>query len=263
MRHKPPALGSDAIMTGRRKLLLVIYITLLHLCIIIVLLKSDFLQRLSKKIHVNDASPEITQHYKRMLIYHAWMEGNVPKDAVLFFGDSIIQALYTSTIIDRAVNFGIGGDTTFGLLQRITKYNSIKNSKAIVLSVGINDTYRRENHEILQNYKSILSKIPQGISIILNAVLPVDEENFKKRISKFILNKTDIKFNTKIFRLNKNLKELCSSLDNCHFLDSGKKLRDSVGQLKKKYHVGDGVHLNTDGYKILIHDLKNLVNILY
>jgi lysophospholipase L1-like esterase len=232
----------------KRKTILKVYFVLLHLLIIVILLKSDFILRVENKLGLTKQQSEISEHYKRMIIYHSWIDGCVPNEAIIFIGDSITQGLCVTAISGKGVNFGIGGDTTAGVLKRINSYNCIKSAKAIVMAIGINDLFKRQNNEILDNYKKIISEMPKDIPLIISAILPVDENIFHKRLNKRV---TD---------LNDGIKNLCSTTDNCYFINSGSELVNDKGNLDNKYHVGDGIHLNQSGYRIWINDLKEILN---
>lgn len=196
------------------------------------------------------SSSELSDYYYRITSYHRRMDGNIPNGAVIFIGDSITQGLAVTAVADEGVNFGIGSDTTLGVLKRIYHYNSIKRCQAVVLAIGVNDLKRRENNEILQNYKSILSFIPDNIPVIFSAVLPIDERIKKDRDNR----------NYRIAELNESAKETCISAVNCVFFDSGDKLVDKTGNLNSSFHIGDGVHLSTLGYEIWIEDMKNALS---
>ena len=120
------------------------YLLLLHLFIVIVLAKSDFLPKLSYYAGIN-STPEITKHYTRMMMYHERMDSSIPTGSVIFIGDSITQGLATSAISQLSVNYGIGSDTTLGVIERLDTYHSINTAKAVVIAIGINDIKRRND----------------------------------------------------------------------------------------------------------------------
>jgi len=82
---------------------------------------------------------ELTPHYHQMVTFHSHMDGNVPDDSVIFIGDSLTQGLCVSAVACPSVNYGIGNDTTLGVLQRISQYESIQRAKVVVIAIGIND----------------------------------------------------------------------------------------------------------------------------
>ena len=182
------------------------------------------------------------------LYMHLRQDGNVPKDAVIFIGDSITEGLCVAAVADKAVNYGISGDTTMGVLRRLPQYHSINRAKAVVLAIGINDMWRNPNSnpQILNNYELILKMIPKKIPVIFSAILPIDDRLEKDRPGG----------NARVAEVNKAAEKICAAHKNCHFFDSGSKLLAPDGQLKSEYHVGDGLHLGTKGYDVWIADMK-------
>ncbi len=224
--------------------LFIIYFVILHAIIFITLSKSNILHIVSLKL--GGQTPEITQHYKTMLAFHLRAEGNMPDRSIIIIGDSITQGLCVSCISHNMINYGIGNDTTLGVINRIKKYKSINHAKAIVLAIGINDLARRNDKDIIANFREIISIIPK-MEIVVSSILPVDEialDNPKRS-------------NTRIRKLNLMIGALCAKYTNCSHFDSGKKLSDSSGNLRRKFHDGDGVHLNTAGYLVWISDIRN------
>jgi lysophospholipase L1-like esterase len=148
------------------------------------------------------------------------------------------------------VNFGIGSDTTVGVLKRLPKYQSLERASLCVMAIGVNDLHRRGNQEILENYSLILQAIPSYLPIVFSAILPVNE---------FIRNDLAGK-NKCIIELNSGLKNLCETKSpKCIFIDLGRNFVDLSGNLKNEYQEGDGVHLNGAGNTILIQELKKKI----
>jgi lysophospholipase L1-like esterase len=234
-----------------RKKLLIGYVVLMHLFLLLVLVKSDFVDRIEYRLgFVDQVNPEITLHFQRMVRYHERMDANVPDGAVIFIGDSITQGLCVAAVATPSVNYGIGNDTTVGVLRRLPKYRSLERASACVMAIGVNDLQRRGNEEILRNYSAILQTVPQHLPLILSAVLPIDE-----RIHSDLAG-----INTRIKELNGGLRVLCETQrPNCTLVDPGGKLIDSSGNLRKEYADGDGLHLNGTGNSVWIQELKEAV----
>jgi lysophospholipase L1-like esterase len=186
------------------------------------------------------------------LFYHLRMDGNVPKGAVLFIGDSITEGLCVAAVADRGVNYGIGGDTTTGVLQRIPKYKSIHRVKAVVLAIGVNDLWKnqRTDEQILESYRMIFREIPAKTTVVFSAILPIDEELEKDRYGG----------NARIKKLNVETEKICRDRKNCVFVDSGGRMTDAAGNLKDEFHIGDGLHLATKGYDVWIEDLSKALD---
>ncbi len=182
---------------------------------------------------------------------HAWMDGHIPDGSVFFIGDSITQALCVSSVAPNAVNLGIGGDTTWGLLNRIPSHPSLQRASLIVIAMGVNDLARRDNDEIIRNFRSILALLPARIPIIISSVLPVDERfhpHWKHQN------------NERIRSLNRQLEQLAIEHPHVTFCDSHSDMLDQRGQLRADFHVGDGIHLSTQGYSTWIQHLKQAIN---
>jgi len=230
-------------------------IVCIHLFLCLVFLTSGCSQHVDQK---SDTTPtkktpsEITQHFKRMLCYHARMDGNVPDGAVIFIGDSITQGLCVSAIACPSVNYGIGSDTTVGVLKRLPSYKSIQRASAIVIAIGINDMRYRSNEDILRNYAAIAKQIPEDVPVIFSAVLPIDEE---------VRDQWQGRRRARIKALNADLETLTKQHENLFFVDAGPLLVDENGNLADQYHVGDGVHLNTAGNAIWIEELRRAIEI--
>ena len=168
--------------------ILTIYLVLIHAFLLIILVKSDFVDRVERKIwHERVQKKQALQYYHEMLAYHKRMDGNIPENAVIFIGDSLTQSLAVAAISPLSVNYGIGNDTSIGVLRRIDEYRSIKRSRIIVVAIGINDLkIGRTNEEILCDFEKIIKKINYKKMVIFNSIHPVDEklQNKKNRNNK-------------------------------------------------------------------------------
>ncbi|MBT2925348.1 hypothetical protein PN39_05590 [Vibrio anguillarum] len=220
------------------------YVLFLHLLVIVIVAKSDVLPKVKK--HLGVLTSEITPHYKKMVTYHERMDSSVPDNAVIFIGDSITEALATAAITDKSVNYGIGGDTTYGVLKRISLYKSLDRAKLVVIAVGVNDLNRRSNNEIVDNYSKILQKIPKETNILISSILPI-ANGYKY---------SNPEYNDRISNINQSLELLSKSLENVYFLDATNKLLNKNGALSNSYHIGDGLHLSKEGYKVWIDSLS-------
>ncbi len=221
-----------------------IYIVCLHVLVAIILFKSNFIEIVENKLGFSQ-NHEISEYYNEITNYHKRLDASIPSNATIFIGDSITQGLATSAVSDLSVNYGIGSDTTLGVLQRLPMYKSINTAKAVVIAIAVNDLPIRNNDKIIYNYKKILDYIPQSTKVVVSAVLPIDE-----KIRSFSSS------NKRISKLNASLKKLTVNYDNVVFIDSSSLLQDNDSNLKNEFHTGDGIHLSTAGYKIWINQLK-------
>ncbi len=232
-----------------KKKLLVLYLVIIHLLLVVILFKTDVVSQLQIRLGLSDPQ-ELTRNYHELLAFHKRMDANLLKGSVVFIGDSITQGLAVSAVSPLSVNYGIGNDTTVGVLNRIGEYRALNSAKAVVLAVGVNDLKRRDSVEILENYTSILDKIPLGVKVIICAVKPVDGRI--RQASGRTLQRIDL--------LNIGLKQLSDRLPNAQFLTVNDKLVDNTGNLAKEYHIGDGVHLSAAGYEVWIKELRQVIS---
>ncbi len=190
--------------------------------------------------------PEITDHYRTMVRYQRRMDGNVPDRAVVFIGDSLTQGLCTDAVACPSVNYGIGSDTTVGVLGRLGEYGSLKRASAVVLAIGVNDLLYRDNASIVGNYRRILTALPPELPVVCSALLPIHEPIYGPSVVT----------NDRIRALNSALKGLCADEARWTFVDAGPGMSDATGNLLESLQDGDGIHLNARGNAIWIGELK-------
>jgi len=221
-----------------------LYLILIHLFIVIVFVKTDVFTRIKSKLGVEVIREEIPFDYYKKLTFHKRIDKNVAEGSIIFIGDSLMKGLAVSAIYPQSVNYGIGFDTTLGVLSRINEYKSIKQAKAVILAIGINDLRWRSNSEIIQNYRKII-EILNGTRIVISSILPIDEI-VSHRIGQ----------NKRIININKGLRKIDKENSKVYFLDMAKHLSDNNKQLRNEFHIGDGVHLNKLGNSVWIKQLK-------
>lgn len=191
---------------------------------------------------------EFTEHYARMMRYHSRIDGNLPDRSVIFIGDSITQGLAVSAVATPCVNYGIGADTTVGVLHRISEYHSIQRSRAVVIAIGINDMRRRSDQEILAHIQRMPTLIPESVPVLFSAILPLDESYREQWVG----------WNeNRIEPLNDAIREWATHHDGIHFIDAGPDLVNADGNLAAAYHIGDGIHLSSEGNAVWIRNLRS------
>jgi len=235
-------------MTKKIKILIWLYLILIHVFLSIVLVKTDAISRVYEKLGINVAKNELSRHYHIMVGFHNRINKNMNAGSVVFIGDSITQGLAVSEVSDKSVNFGIGGDTTLGVITRLGEYTALDKSQLIVLAIGINDLKYRNNQEIILNFINIFERLPADIPILVSAILPVDEISSEKN-----------NYNKRINAINTELKKISIENSRLYFMDISKNIIDSTGNLEDKYHNGDGVHISRLGYQVWIEYLKESI----
>jgi lysophospholipase L1-like esterase len=146
------------------------------------------------------------------------------------------------------VNFGICGDTTEGMLYRISEVCA-RNPEICFVMGGINDIFCGISGEVIvaniQNTAELLVK--RGVQTIVQSVVLVSTlvEGWE------IINK-------KVRAINKKLQGFCAQ-KNIHFVDINSVLCDGDA-LKNKY-TEDGVHLRESAYcewaKLINYKINN------
>jgi lysophospholipase L1-like esterase len=190
------------------------------------------------------------QHYdQKVLIFESQplIEGKI-----IFMGNSHIEnADWKSLVSDSTViNRGIGGDNTFGVLNRLDEVIMRKPSK-LFIEIGINDISQGIPLKIIiKNIKSIVERIHNNLPktrIFFISILPTNDHVLKYYPDIFGKN-------NQVNLLNSYLKKVIKK--KCFFIDLNVMLKDSNGKLLEKYAKTDGIHLNEAGYQIMIKLLK-------
>ena len=226
----------------KKKNLVRIYLLAIHLLLLLLIARSDFMEILVLRLgYVPD---EIDAFHLNQLEFHKRVDKNLRPGVTLFFGDSHVQGLAVSSVTGHSANFGIGGDTTIGLLRRLPYYGSTGRAKSIVISIGFNDLKRRSNDEILDRLGAIVGQLPRQVPVILCAVKPVDEKASGRE-----------NINRRIYRLNEAYASIAERHSHVFFVGIPAITREN-GSLAPEYHIGDGIHLSREGYSIWIDQLQ-------
>jgi len=174
------------------------------------------------------------------------------ENEIIFLGNSITEGGNWAEMFPNvnAVNRGISGDVSDGILHRLEEITS-SNPKKIFLMIGTNDLARgRSVNYVLKNTELILSKIKlasPNTKIYIQMVLPFNP-NVGKKFSGHKSNQQ------KVIVLNNQLKKLARK-NKVKRINTHKKFRNREGLLIKEYTY-DGLHLSAQGY-------KHWANVLY
>lgn len=162
----------------------------------------------------------------------------------VFLGDSIIANLHPELHISGALNYGVPGDTTPGILYRLRKLTLVRSTEALIIQGGINDLGfgRAFDRDTIENFRKMIAEAPPTARLIVIGPLPVDE-------------RVDLSFagyNARIRAINFSVAGTCLNRPRCWFID-GSALRDRSGNLDPVHHrSGDAVHLNDEGNRRLL-----------
>jgi len=215
------------------------------------LIKSNVICLIFNKFVTKEIGSQQSPAYKSVLIFHKRREGNTPKQSVIFLGDSLIQGLAVTAVSKGAINYGIGNDTTRGLLLRLNIYDhSIRNASIVILAIGVNDLISYDLNKTKRNFQLIIENLRRktNVPIIISGILPINEhiEYYKRN-------------NRNISKINHHILNLATTYKDVTFIDMTQLLIDNKKQLKREYHIGDGIHLNKVGNIMWINKLKQTI----
>lgn len=158
---------------------------------------------------------------------------------VVFLGDSITEycdlAAYYPGL--DAVNQGIAGDTTDGMLQRLEQVYAAA-PQAVVVHGGVNDLLSGlDGEHVLDNLRAIVQAIHERLpkaKVVVQSLYPVGEGE-------------GLYFTRRIRQINAQLEERAKELD-YRYANVYDALCTADGRLDGRYS-DDGLHPNAEGYR--------------
>jgi len=218
------------------------YLVLLHLGLAYLFLSPEGRARVYWRF---PPSNHETPLWRETVAAHARLDATLSPGSAVFIGDSGVQSLNVGAVAPHSVNYGIGSDTIAGVRHRLPRYRSLPAARAIVLLIGSNDLAMRPVEAVAADYAGLVASLPAAPRLVLVAVLPIDERSVA----------AGRRSNQAITELNRTIEGICAKRPSCDMVDAGPMLRDAAGQLRPDLHIGDGLHLNAAGYRILIAGL--------
>jgi lysophospholipase L1-like esterase len=159
-----------------------------------------------------------------------------------FVGDSLTehgdwQALLPGRDI---INFGVGGNTTHDLLDRLEEVIAAAPS-TVVVEIGTNDfAWRLPVEEVVENIEAILAELREKLpdaKIVMQSILPRQPE-----------------YAHIVRNVNEQLERYVPSIS-CSYVDLWPALADADGGLKPEFTT-DGLHLTDAGYAAWFQALR-------
>lgn len=156
---------------------------------------------------------------------------------VAFIGDSLTDAYDLATYYPQYVtaNRGIGGDTTFGVQERLQVSLYDLKPKVVVMLIGANNM-----DTMLQNYESILQDLKQNLpesKIVILSLTAMGGEHWGRKNQLAAYNNVSIK--------------LLAQRYGYEFVDLYSALYDvSIGEVYEGYTI-DGGHFTHEGYTVV------------
>jgi lysophospholipase L1-like esterase len=193
----------------------------------------------------------IPEHYrKRMQLFagEPRIEGGI-----VFLGNSITEYGDWKRLLNdpKAVNRGIAGDNTFGMLDRLAEVTGQKPGM-VFIEAGINDIGQNVPVKMITgNIHSMVEWIrvrSPATKIYTISVLPTNAN--AKTAYPDVAGKNAI-----VQELDRQLRQQAAR-DGYTYIDLRTPLTDANGTLDAKYAKPDGLHLNANGYEILRQLIK-------
>jgi lysophospholipase L1-like esterase len=169
-----------------------------------------------------------------------------PTGPVIFLGDSITAAGDWSSWFSGldVHNFGVGGDTTSDVLQRLEPIIDLRPSVVIVM-IGTNDIGMRATVEqVVRGVENILVTLHREVPdlrIIVQSVLPRERERGE------IVHQTNI-----------HLRQFAPTVK-AEFIDLWPTFAEDDGELKPEFS-DDRLHLNDAGYAAWVEALRPVIS---
>ena len=192
---------------------------------------------------------KLTEEYYNMKVASFEKENPDLTDVdLVFLGDSLTDGCDLEKYYPEytAVNRGISGDTTDGLLARLKVSACDVDPKAVVLLIGVNDISRGvKPNELSDNYEKIITGLKEN--------LPDTKIVW---CSMTALGGKSAKYNDTVIICNQKIKLLAEKYG-CVFVDLFTPLCDAdTREIREEYTV-DGTHLTDAGYQVVSREINN------
>ncbi|MFA5850125.1 MAG: GDSL-type esterase/lipase family protein [Bacteroidales bacterium] len=175
----------------------------------------------------------------------------LPEGSVVFMGNSITEQGWWSMLFKakNIVNRGIGGDNTYGMVDRMPEILASRPQK-VFLMAGINDiSLNFPQDTIVSNIRKMVKmsrKMAPSCKFYVQSVLPLNENRLAFPL---------VKGKNPVVRdLNSRLKTMCGE-EGIMFLDIASLLSDKNGDLRIEL-TKDGLHIHPQAYVIWADYLK-------
>ncbi|GGE93834.1 Lysophospholipase L1 [Chishuiella changwenlii] len=198
----------------------------------------------------------------------------------LFFGDSITYGEYDGILggyVDflkrfchteyytnnaeevNCFNLGIGGETTFGLLNRFTTEIEARlspDNNLVFLFYGANDLAIKDNQELvsLNDFEANLQLTVKKAKVYTDKVYLISIIPISKQIDGVIVPSGKFRSTGKIELFNQSIEKIAKE-EKVNFLDVYTLFKEDKESLLSK----DGVHPNEVGYKLIAEYIKPIV----
>lgn len=192
---------------------------------------------------------------KDMIVKFDYTNTLAKKGKIVLFGDSLtdfypVQDYFPDLTI---YNRGIAGDTAKQLYERIENIINLSPSE-VFLQIGTNDmsngtSVKKIAERIEKITTTIVDRVPD-VKIRIISCYPISKTRmiFSPLICGLRSNKKLVKLNTLLIELSKKY--------GYEYIDIHSHLTSKKGTMKTEYTV-EGLHLSTEGYKVISNILKD------
>lgn len=224
---------------------LIAYLVLAHVFIAYLLVKTDKFNAMMHYLGFSQTNTYIDYYINQSYAFQHFQNQQLKPKANIIVGDSIAKSINILNLSESVINWGIGHNTTELLLNNIDKLSALKSAKNVIFLLGINDLNGKKTaHDVLENYKKLMSSIQSVNNIFIVSITPMHKSH-----------KNAERVNLEVQLLNKLLKNYSREFEHIFFIDTASVLAPS-GSLETKFDRGDGLHLNELAY----HQITSLLN---
>jgi lysophospholipase L1-like esterase len=178
----------------------------------------------------------------------------VRSGGMIFLGNSITEYADWKVLTGDSLvlNRGIAADNTFGVLDRLPEVIARRPDR-LIIEIGINDIGQNIPVPLIaRNIYSIVARVTAGspmTKVYVLSVLPTNEQ--AKKDYPEVYGK-----NGQVFCLDEELRRNADRRGFV-FIDLKSRVSDADGGLDIRYARPDGLHLNQEGYRVLIRMLRD------
>ncbi len=186
--------------------------------------------------------PDPHRFDKEISLFKNWDEKNsFPDSAVLFVGSSSIRMWKTQRYFPglKVINRGFGGshisDVIFFFTDIVKKYNPVK----IVFYAGDNDIAAGKTPQrVVADFKHFVKMVADSIGNIDLIYIPI-----KPSLNRW-------KYWELMNKANLMIKKFIDNNENLYYADIVKPMLNANGFPKEEIFIEDGLHLNSNGYRL-------------
>lgn len=185
------------------------------------------------------------------LTHYDRLTAAMPAGGVMFFGDSIVQAMPVCLASPFGINLGYGGASTRRMLHHMLRPNyraAMQRASAGVILTGPNDvgnigyygTWQDAADTVVGMFANQIKNWVTGKWVMV-CPMPGDQ-----RIAGIPAH-----YNAAMQRIGAGIVAAFADRPNVAVVNAWADMVDATGNLRSNFHIGDGQHISRDGYAVL------------